>query len=267
MKRKFEVQYYERVRKNILKPLEVCNRKYILFPNDDAVTASLIQGWNYEGYIFHFINDNLIDLDGTDIIDVGANNGNFTIEFADLVGDNGRVFSFEPQRIIYQQLCGNVFANGLDNVYAYNVAIGHENGTVFVENVDYHNSGYVNFGNVHVVSSDESKQSVPIIKLDSLEYQNLSIIKIDVQGFESYVIKGALETIKKHRPFIFIEIENDQLKNYGFTEQNIVDEIQVLGYTVKRFQEGIPYESVGGYCLDCVCIPKEKLNDYSFRVR
>ena len=121
MKNKFSVEYYQRVRKNVLRPLDANFRRYVLFPNDNAVTASLIEGWNYEEYMFHFINDNMLDLEGTDVIDIGANNGNFTIEFAELVGDNGKVYAFEPQRIIFQQLCGNVFLNGLDNVYTYNV--------------------------------------------------------------------------------------------------------------------------------------------------
>ena len=69
-----------------------------------------------------------------EIIDIGANNGHFTVEFAQYVGDNGKVHSFEPQRIIFQQLCGNVFLNGLDNVYTYNVALGDKVGITYVEN-------------------------------------------------------------------------------------------------------------------------------------
>ena len=88
-------------------------RRYRLFPKDDAVTQSLIKGFLYEQYMFDFIKDNSINLIGSDIIEVGSNNGHFTIEFAELVGDKGRVFAYEPQRIIFQQLCCNLFLNGL----------------------------------------------------------------------------------------------------------------------------------------------------------
>lgn len=267
MKRKFNIEVFQTERKNILNPLESNLRKYILFPNDNAVTASLIEGWVYEEYLYHFINDNMLDLSDTEIIEVGANNGNFTVEFANMVGDEGKVYAFEPQRIVFQQLCGNVFINGLDNVYTYNVAVGHENGVVNIENIDYHQTGRVNFGDVHIVTEKDSDVSIPVITLDSLSYNNLSIIKVDVQGFEVYVIRGAVQTIMKHRPFIFIEIEDDQLIKYGFTEQSLINEIERMNYTVVRFQKGIPYQTVSGVCLDCVCIPNEKLELQEFKVR
>ena len=113
MKKTFNIQYFERIRKNHIHALQPAYRKYILFPNDNAVTSCLINGSIYEPYYFDFISDNLINLDGMEIIDIGANNGHFTIEFAQYVGDTGKVRSFEPQRIIFQQLCGNVFLNGL----------------------------------------------------------------------------------------------------------------------------------------------------------
>ena len=72
-------------------------RKYCLFPNDNAVTQSLIQGFLYEEYMFDFLKDNSINLIDSDVIEIGSNNGHFTIEFAELVGNRGRVFSYEPQ--------------------------------------------------------------------------------------------------------------------------------------------------------------------------
>jgi FkbM family methyltransferase len=265
MKKTFNVGFFERSRKNFLTPLKPSNRKYILFPNDNAVTSSLINGWIYEPYLFEFFSDNQIDLDGTEILDIGANNGHFTVEFANYVGDEGKVYSFEPQRIIFQQLCGNVFLNGLDNVYTYNVAVGHENGTVNVEKVDYHNNGYVNFGDVHIVSGEG--ESVPIIKVDDMSFNNISVIKIDVQGFEQHVISGAVNTINKFRPFIFVEVENHQLQKYGFNENTLAELFKTLNYTMVRFQKGIPYQTESGECLDCICIPNERLENETFKIR
>jgi FkbM family methyltransferase len=268
MKKKFNVGYYEKDRKNHITPLIPAKRKYILFPNDNAVSSSLIEGWVYEPYLFHFISDNLIDLEGTEIVDIGANNGHFTIEFAHYVGDTGKVYAFEPQRVIFQQLCGNVFLNGLDNVYAYNLALGKEVGSIFVEDVNYFESGSVNFGNVHVVNQNKNSQNlVAITKLDNIEFNNLSIVKIDVQGFEPYVFEGASVTLWKHRPYIFVEIEEDQLEKYGFTEQQLIKQIEDMDYVVKRFQVGVSYQTKSGVCLDCVCIPKEKFEKENYKVR
>lgn len=269
MKKTFNIGYYERIRPNHVHPLVEARRRYLLFPNDNAVTSSLIQGWIYEPYMFKFISDNLIDLTGTHIADIGANNGHFTIEFAHYVGDDGMVFSFEPQRVIFQQLCGNVFINGLDNVQCYNMAVGNEESIIFVEKPDYFSNDAINFGDVHTnkhnnyLLSDKVQQ----IKLDDIEFKNLSIIKIDVQGFEPFVIEGAINTINLHRPYIFVEIEGEQLEKFGYGEQELIKQIEDLNYVVKRFQVGIKYQTKSGICLDCVCIPKEKYDKENYIVR
>ena len=268
MKKTFNIQYFERIRKNHIHALQPAYRKYILFPNDNAVTSCLINGSIYEPYYFDFISDNLISLDGMEIIDIGANNGHFTVEFAQYVGDNGKVHSFEPQRIIFQQLCGNVFLNGLDNVYTYNVALGDKVGITYVEKPNYFDSGYVNFGDVHILeSTNENVEKVEIKTIDSYEFENVGLIKIDTQGFESYILSGAINTINKHRPYIFIEIEEDQLKKYGFDEQSLISQIEKMGYVVRRFHIGVPYQTVSGMCLDCVCIPKEKYETNNYIIR
>ncbi len=276
MKSKFKTEIYQSLRPNHVGEMKgIYNtrvvRKYCLFPKDNAVSSSLINGFVYEPYLFDFIKDNNIDLEGTDVVEIGANNGHFTVEFADLVGNTGRVYAFEPQRIIYQQLCGNVFMNGLDNVFAYQVAIGNEIGKVDFEFPNYHDEGFVNFGDV-AVYGDKSKvniacEKVNTDKLDSYSFNQVKVIKIDVQGFEPNVLDGAVQTIQKHRPFIFIEIENDSLNRFNYDEDMLVEKIQDLGYIVKRFQVGIPYSTTSGCCLDCVCIPKENYETRNYLVR
>jgi len=246
-------------------------RRYRLFPKDDAVTQSLIKGFLYEQYMFDFIKDNSINLIGSDIIEVGSNNGHFTIEFAELVGDKGRVFAYEPQRIIFQQLCCNLFLNGIDNVFAHQLAIGNEKGIVKFECADYFSKDWVNFGDVSVYNDKKSNldsfEEVNADKLDSFEFNDVKVIKIDVQGYESNVINGALKTIEKHKPYIFIEIEEICLIKFGSSEQELIKIIEDLGYVVKRFQVGIPYTSTSGYCLDCVCIPKEKYDNKEYIIK
>jgi len=268
MKSKFHTQIYEVERPNLFQIFKPHSRKYCLFPKDNAVTSSLINGTIYEPYLFYFIRDNDINLEGTDIIDIGANNGNFTIEFSEITGDTGRVFSFEPQRIVFQQLCGNVFMNGIDNVFAYNLAIGDTTGKTQINRPDYFSDDFVNFGDVSI-ESDKSKnsESVEVRELDSFEFNTVKLIKIDVQGYEVLVIKGAIETINKHRPIIFIEVEDHQLRKFGHSESDLLKTIEDLGYTIKRFQEGIPYQTYSGECLDCVCIPNELLQNQSFIIR
>lgn len=252
MKKKFLIQGIE------TKRAEGAERRYLLFPNDNAVTSSLYSNTLYEPYLYEFLKVNNVTIQGTTVVDVGGNNGQIAVEFAHLVGDSGRVFSFEPQRIIFQQLCSNVFINGLDNVWAYNIALGDKEGYTTIETPDYFSQGPVNFGNTHVdLAGTPSSEKVAVVKLDSLGLQNVSIIKIDVQGYERKVLLGAKETIKKNRPIIYIEIEEDQLALYGDTQDDVFETLKQMDYSFSRFNDGIPYYTNSGLCLDFVALPNE----------
>jgi FkbM family methyltransferase len=264
MKTKFENQIFQINKRDFVKGYEVNNLKYALFPNDDAITKSIIQGWQYQQYMFDFFSFNHINLTGKDIIDVGANNGNFAIDFAHMVGDNGKVHAFEPQRIIYYQLCGNVFINGIDNIICKNYAIGEKEGVVEIEVPNYYeDSTYVNFGNVHINNGRQAKKELVEMKMvDSFEFNDVAFIKIDVQGYEPFVIDGAANTILKHRPFMMVEFEQPNLELFGSNEEKLMNKIRSLGYELKRMHEGVNYGTYNnGLCADFICIPEEKISE------
>jgi len=157
------------------------------------------------------------------------------------------------------QLCANVFLNGLDNVYTYNFALGDTNKEVKLEKPDYHDKRTVNFGNVAILDNVcKNYDIVETKRLDDFEFKNVSFIKIDVQGYEPFVIEGAKETISKHRPYLFVEFEDHMLIPNGSSDDELKQQIEALGYEVKRFKDGIPYQTKSGKCLDCVCIPIER---------
>lgn len=236
--------------KNKLLPIKYfeTRRNYLLFTNDTGVSNMASRGGVYEHYIFDYIRDNL-NVEGTTIIDIGANFGFHSLEFAELVGDTGRVEAFEPQRVVFYQLCGNAIANGFDNIYAHNLALGDSETTVLIETPQYYKDDKINIGNAHInaytgMGAHEVKQ----VRLDDLHFDNVSVIKIDVQGFEPYVLDGAIKTIEKHRPHIFIEVEEPQLQIYGFTKESIFTRLADLGYT---FQKVLDHD----HLVDYVAIP------------
>jgi FkbM family methyltransferase len=258
---KFQIGLYQNTKKDPLNRFISNQLTYALFPNDNAVTVSIIEGWQYEKYMFDFLKKNQIDCKGKDIIDVGANNGSFTVDFAHLVGKNGKVHSFEPQRIIYYQLCTNVFLNGLTNVYCHNVAVGDTNKFVKIETQNYFEKNeMVNFGDAEITENDG--ELVKCKMLDHYNFEEVVFIKIDVQGYEPFVIDGAIHTINKHRPYLFVEFEDHLLRKQDSSEEKLQSKIESLDYIVKPFQPGIPYQSYSGKCLDYVCIPKEKWEEF-----
>ena len=78
---------------------------------------------------------------GDTVIEVGANIGALTVPLAKFVGPQGNVVAFEPQRILFQNLCANIALNGLTNVRTANAAVGRENGSVTLPKIDYAEPG------------------------------------------------------------------------------------------------------------------------------
>jgi FkbM family methyltransferase len=143
----------------------------------------------------------------TTAVEVGSNIGVHTIVLARLVGPQGRVVAFEPQRIVFQMLCANVALNALGNVVTYHAAAGRQPGSIVVPGIDYSQAG--NFGGVSLGSS-ESGEPATVVTIDSLNLPSCQFIKIDVEGMERDVIEGAMSTIQKFRPRLYVE--NDRVE-------------------------------------------------------
>lgn len=145
---------------------------------------------------------------GNTILDVGANIGTHTVFFATKVGPKGRVISFEPQRLIYQMLCGNVAINALLNVTCVNAVVGASPGEVTIPTLDPHSS--MNFGALSV-AGHATGERVSRICIDDLGLEKCDLIKIDAEGMDLDVLDGAHGVISALKPII--SVENNELKN------------------------------------------------------
>jgi FkbM family methyltransferase len=135
-------------------------------------------------------------------LDVGANVGTVTLALARRVGAQGRIFAFEPQRIVFQHLCTNIVLNQLFNVDARWAAVGERAGTALIPAVDPRTQAP--FGSVKVSSTGKG-DPVPMVTIDSLALPRCHLIKIDVEGMEWQVLAGAAHTIGQHRPLLYFE--------------------------------------------------------------
>jgi FkbM family methyltransferase len=180
------------------------------------------------------------------VLDVGANIGLFTVPVAAIAARaGGRVLAFEPQRVVCQQLCANVFANRLDNVWAFNQAAGAEVGTVDLPTFDYSQTQ-----NIGAFSLDGELQrmrgleagldrtktdSVAMVTLDSLEIDGrVRLLKIDVEGTEIDVLRGGRGLLEAHGfPPVMFEAWEDP----AFAERRaaLVAEFESLGYEITPF--------------------------------
>ncbi len=134
------------------------------------------------------------------VLDVGANVGTVTLPLAAHVGPSGRVIAFEPQRLVFQHLCANIALNGLTNVDARWAAVGATAGSARIPALDP--TLAENFGATRLAADGEVVAVTPI---DSLQLERCDLIKIDVEGMEDDVLRGAEHTIAKHRPALYFE--------------------------------------------------------------
>lgn len=193
---------------------------YLVNEHDAYVGQSLLKYGEYshgEAEVFQ----QLIPPGGV-VFDVGANIGAHTVLFAERVGSDGKVVAFEPQRVVFQTLCANVAMRSLMNVDCYWAAVGESEGVVSVVDIDYRIDN--NFGGISMDLPGPSYQ-VGKVRLDGFKNLNrLDFLKIDVEGMESDVIQGAQETIRKHRPIIYVE--NDRPEQ----SEKLIRAIYALGY-------------------------------------
>jgi len=188
---------------------------------------------------------------GDQVIDVGANLGLTTVVLAQEVAPEGVVIAIEPLRVIFQQLCGNCFLNGLANVITLNAAVGATRGIVDMNPVDYFAQG-VNFGNNQIGAGGERVQ---MVTLDSLGVSACSFIKIDVHGYELDVLKGGHQTIFSGRPHIFIELVEPLLAQRGTGSDEVIKHIISLGYFLIHIQNDAP--------VHYLCVPQERRAEIS----
>lgn len=200
---------------------------------------------------------------GDTVIEVGANIGSLTLALADIVGAEGHVYALEPQPENYQLLKQNLEDNPLGSVVTtYDVGAGEKDGESCIPALMA--IANRNYGSVEVGSG---QQRIVIRPLDGFLFATApSFIKIDVEGMEAEVLRGATEIIKQHRPVLYVE--NDRPEK----ADELVRLIASLGYKMFEHKPKV-YESDNwnGVEVDpddhiisanLLCIPTERRRDY-----
>ncbi len=160
---------------------------------------------------------------GSIVVEVGANIGAHTVDLSRLVGPDGEVHAFEPQRIVFQTLCANLALNQCTNVFARQEAVGAELGTIVVPAVNP--ATRMNFGGVSLVNVAHG-EPVRLVTLDSLDLPACHMLKVDVEGMEVEVLKGAGQTIQTYRPVMYLENDRDE------RSQELLSRVLDLDYAV-----------------------------------
>jgi FkbM family methyltransferase len=168
---------------------------------------------------------------GDNVIDVGSNIGTLTLTAASLVGEKGKVVSIEPHPRTFGLFSKNIGLNRFKNIKSLNIAVGEK-------------EGHVNFSSKKSDDLNRVLQSsggikVPILRLDEVVDRELKIalLKIDVEGYEKFVISGA-EKVLKNIDCIFFESWEKHFEEFGYSTRDLIKLIQEKGFEVYKILNG-----------------------------
>lgn len=169
---------------------------------------------------------------GDTFVDVGANIGTHAICLALWVGQKGEVVAIEAHPQVYQWLNENIRLNKLKNIRTFHCAVGAESGTVYLESKAHDDENAV-----VSYSNSQSVVEVPLKTLDELPLPPIiTVLKIDVEGYEKFVLAGAHKTIERTQS-LYIEISEENFERFGYTTPELTQMLRELGLTVYRFAD------------------------------
>jgi len=208
--------------------------------SDHAIGLNILRG-QYEQDEIRFVRGLLKR--GDCAIDVGGHIGFFTMQMADAVGPEGRVYAFEPLDANADLLERSIAENGYgDRVRFQRAAAGAASGTATltfpVETLNSGGAYLLRDGSAPLAGN--RKKDVPVVALDSLDLrQPVRVIKMDVEGAEPQVLRGAARILKDDRPVILSELHPTQLERAsGVTAEQFLAQITALGYRAHAVEQG-----------------------------
>lgn len=231
------------------------------------------------------------------VLDIGMNIGMNTWEYATFAKT---VHGFEPVPETYKVAVDNIALNKANfktdqgwwreddgswgsleitgDIYTHNIALGPVGGASSIEmhikKNDGHNRVANDNGDFKTVTGKDIKKNtgyervtVPQYTLDSFNFKEVDIIKIDVEGYELLVLEGADQTIANNRPIIQIECVDIQPRAFGRTIQELMDYFNDRDYVITT-ADGVVRGSKWVYVkkmMDRFMIPKERIDLYNLK--
>jgi FkbM family methyltransferase len=162
------------------------------------------------------------------VVDVGANVGTVTLVASLAVGPSGKVIALEPHPRTYGFLLGNLKLNGVTNVVSRNAAVGDRPGEIWLTSSvsDDQNS----------VTGEGQGVRVSQVTLDDVVAANaqIALLKIDVEGYERFVLAGAVKTLSR-TACVYFESWDQAFRRFGYDSREIANLLRDAGFRIFRF--------------------------------
>ena len=218
--------------------------RFVLYPFDRANLAYILRRG---ADVKEFAAIPLLVRPGDTAFDVGANAGTYAVLLSRLCGSGGRVWAFEPVPETYWRLRENLALNRCENVVAVRGAVCERGGTVRMNLFESQHSEWNTLGSpaMHgekgrrITPSDSLE--VPAYSLDefcaSAGISRINFLKVDVEGFELSVFRGASRLLRENRvDYICFEISQEPLKGAGVKSRQVFEAVEEYGYNAYLFQ-------------------------------
>jgi FkbM family methyltransferase len=180
---------------------------------------------------------------GDTILDIGANVGFHSLYFAELAGKNGKVLAFEPVPYNFDVLNTNIKLNSYENINVKNIALGNKNEQLLIDaDENSENPGSFN------LFANNGQVAIKCAIGDEVIKEKVDFIKIDVEGYEAFVINGLINTIETYKPNIVFEYDVNYIQKTGLPKNYIVDLLSPLGYSfhliTRQGMTQLPFEKI-----------------------
>lgn len=188
---------------------------------------------------------------GDTFLDVGANVGYFSLLASRIVGNTGSVISIEPSRNRFEILEQTIARNSLSNVKLFNLGLGAVSEQKVLPDPLLENYSPSFF-------AEGQGENVRIVTLDELFPQmgvdHIDVLKMDVEGFEPYVLQGARSLLSQKKiKAILCEINEHWIQKAGYSPEEFHDKIVSMGFSACRLSGSLRNDPV----INCLFIHKD----------
>jgi FkbM family methyltransferase len=188
--------------------------------------------WDKRG--MNFLKKNLEP--GYVFFDIGANIGAYSLVASKIVGQEGKVHSFEPVSAVFERFQENIKLNNITNITANRNAVYQSSQILELFVSSKENAGMSSI--YHHDTESGKVEKVEAVAIDDYVIKNniqrIDLIKIDIEGAELFALKGMTNSLKRFRPGIIIEISDDVIKNTGLGSDEVPELMKSLNYEMKR---------------------------------
>jgi FkbM family methyltransferase len=208
------------------------------FKTEDAVGRTMFKTGDYESAISDFVSR--IELrPGEVAFDVGANIGWYSVLIAAATANRNTVYAFEPDAFNFNLLYENVSLNGASSVLPVRLAVGEESCTKTLFKYPSKNLGRHSL----LPIGQDGSEMVECVALDDfclsrgIDPARVAFLKIDVEGYEMFVIRGA-STVLQHARVVVTEYIPKQLAHGGVQGEDFIDSMGERGFEPHLVEEG-----------------------------